>query len=492
MTVEAKPKAAAKRSNKRAVETPSATSASPPLPVTNDDPKPTASEAPKTRLRSKSAPAAVTATTATLEGTLLQQAHEALSRASVELLRREPFFGHLLGGMPRHFTTQIPTMAVCLRGDIVQFLVNPSFVVEELTRAEHRTAVVKHEVLHVVFKHLFRLTTKGDPKLWNIAADLVVNQYVAPFDLPDGAVLLSTFPDLELPEGETVEFYYEALRKLRDRAASTVGSEPGEDKPFPQKSAEALERLMSGPSVTDHSRWRSGMETELDGEATGSGVAQAVAEALSHGIDEQLIRAHRRTRATRGTLPQWLEGVVMEALERRKPKVDWRRTLRLFAQSSRRTRIVTTQRRESRRFESIPGVRMYSGLKVKRFQRIAVVIDTSGSVGANELILFFAEIAGIHRQGAEITIVECDASVKRAYDYEGKSPKSVTGGGGTDFEPAMQWLRTERTRRFDACIYLTDGCAPAPATKPPCPLMWVVVGGGTTEHLPFGRAVSIP
>lgn len=57
----------------------------------------------------------------------IAKAHEEISYSSVELLRREPFFGHLVSGLTRHITTSIDTVAVGLRGDTIQLIVNPLF-----------------------------------------------------------------------------------------------------------------------------------------------------------------------------------------------------------------------------------------------------------------------------------------------------------------------------------------------------------------------------
>ena len=59
---------------------------------------------------------------------------------------------------------------------------------------------------------------KYDRSLFNIAADLVVNQFIGSWKLPDSAVTLRSFPDLELKQNQTLEWYYEKLIKLRGSA----------------------------------------------------------------------------------------------------------------------------------------------------------------------------------------------------------------------------------------------------------------------------------
>ena len=461
----------------------------------------------KRRAKKGTSPAASDGADPAANAALHPKAHDELARASVELLRREPFFGHLVAAFPRHLTEQVPTMAVALRDGQVQLLINPRFLLEQLKALGERTAVLKHEVLHVVFKHLFRLWPEGDPRLWNIAADLVVNQFVAPFPLPDGALSLDMFSDLRLEPNDTAESYYQALAALHEsvsRANSQLhvdgagdagpsGSGPGDQSKSPatSRSAETLRRLLEKGLPSDHGSWASSPAREIDGAEAGGAVDATVSEAIWRNVEDQLVRAHQRTKASRGTVPQWVDRLIGEVLQRRVPVMDWRRMLRVFAQSSRRTRIVATQRRESKRFENIEGARRHAGIKVKRFQRLAVAIDTSGSVDEARLHGFFNEIRAIHRQGAEVVVVECDAAVARAYEFDGKTPSCVTGGGGTSFDPVIAWLREQRPR-FDACVYLTDGRAPAPTAKAPCALLWVVTPDGTMEHLPGRKVMMAP
>ena len=64
----------------------------------------------------------------------------------------------------------------------------------------------------------------------------------------------------------------------------------------------------------------------------------------------------------------------------------------------------------------------------------------------------------------------------------------VAGGGGTEFEPVFRWMLTQP--KFDGCLYLTDGCGPAPNTRPRCKLLWLVADGEVNE-LPFGANLKL-
>jgi predicted metal-dependent peptidase len=128
------------------------------------------------------------------------------------------------------------------------------------------------------------------------------------------------------------------------------------------------------------------------------------------------------------------------------------------------------------------------GIKIQRLRSVLVAVDTSGSIGEAELEAFFNEIHGIWRSGSAVYVLGCDAAVHDAFEYRGKAPVQMGGGGGTAFEPVFAWMAANRSRRFDGVIYLTDGYGSAPKTKPPCRVLWVVTAaGGVGDHLLWGR-----
>jgi predicted metal-dependent peptidase len=396
-----------------------------------------------------------------------QACHDEFARCVIQLLLKEPFFGHLLGAVVRAADDSTPTASVSLSGSRVTLTVNPEFFMKRLRKGPERVAVLKHEALHLLFRHLFRLDrARHDALLFNIAADLVVNQFiVSPWKLPDDAVTLATFADLKLERDRSVDWYYDRLHALAKQ--SDGGASP--------KSAEALQKILSAPRWhSDHDRWGDGTD--------------APSQVAAADLDRLVVQARDRAGPRGwGALPGPLRELITAAIARRAPKLDWRRALRLFASSARRTRLAGTWQRESRRYHTIPGIR------VKRYQRMAVIVDTSGSIADDDLAEFFAEIHAMWRQGAEVQVIECDAAVQRVYAYRGKVPDKVGGRGGTCFDPAFQHLRdTRHTQPWDGCVYLTDGVAPAPKVRPPCKLLWVVAGTGTIgPHLTWGRAVNL-
>jgi len=432
-----------------------------------------------------------------------QQAEEELSRAIIKLMLEEPFYAHFLGQVSRIITDEVPTAAVGIRNDTLCLFVNPNFFLNSLKSIEERIAILKHEVLHLVFYHLYRFIgekTANNALINNLAADLVVNQYVDPWPLPEGVVLLDTFPQLQLEPWKTVEYYYEKLieakeaadgkiedlsRQMGDNEEERDGEGQVEDNNSQERLKQEIEEwqrtkdILDGQEDTgiwtdDHSKWS---DNPLD-------------EITRQQIDNMVNKSKERMRPEDWKdAPGWLKDHIDEIEARRKPKVDWRRTLRIFANNSSRTKIKGTMKRFSKRFGA-PN----PGIRIKKFQKIVAIIDTSGSMVSNEVVsALFAEIHGIWKGGAQVHIVECDTIVHRVYDYQGVTPQFVEGGGGNDCDPAFEYLWEYRKKGLiDGCLFLTDGWFAKPTVKPPCKLLWVLTPDDSTQqYLDFGPFVRL-
>ena len=70
-------------------------------------------------------------------------------------------------------------------------------------------------LLHISFGHLLSRDRYADKKLFNIAADLEINQYIDPDYLPEGGITMDSFPELDLPERAGTNEYYELLEQAK-------------------------------------------------------------------------------------------------------------------------------------------------------------------------------------------------------------------------------------------------------------------------------------
>ena len=394
------------------------------------------------------------------------------------MLLKEPFYAHFLSGIIREVTDKVPTAAVGFKSGKIALYVNENFFLKELRSMTERVAVIKHETLHIIFKHLFRMKTKDyDNRLFNIAADLVVNQLISPWKLPDSAVTLETYRELKLPPDKSVEWYYENLKKTASK-----------DKEYKKSLQEIFDKMdtSGGDDLAGEEGSRKKRRYHSDHRMWGENENFSM-EVVETEVDRMIIQARDRTPTKdHGTIPLGIQSLIKNIVKKRNPQINWKKALKIFSSSSRKTRVYLTLKRVSKRFGTRPGT------KIKRFQKLAVAIDTSGSINIDDFNDFFGEIHSMWRFGAEIDVLECDAEIQKKYSYRGRIPEFIHGGGGTSFDPVFEHIKSNRFERYDGCIYLTDGYAPEPTIKPPCKVFWCITKDGEIgPHLKFGRAVKM-
>ncbi|GGN87143.1 hypothetical protein GCM10010112_69450 [Actinoplanes lobatus] len=366
--------------------------------------------------------------------------------AARDLLIREPFFGHLLVGTIR---------SVGSGGAAVRLVPTPVAPGLEIGTGEWstlapaaRTASLKHELLHLALKHPLRGRTYASRQLWDLACDLVVNQLMDVSGLP-GAI---TAGQLRLSPDRSADEYYELLREPFLAACHADGT--------CNSAVEAIRRWLTGPGAARHQGW-----PEFNA------LPSATLSTYTHSVDSLVASTVRRARRRGwGSLP----AALVARLESvgRPPEIPWQRVLRLFGATSERTFVRNVLSRPSKRYGTAPGTR------VRRRTRLVVAVDTSGSVSTADIAAFFAEIHGMWRRGADITVLEADAEVHREYQYRGRAPAAVTGRGGTCLRPVL--LRANELAA-DGLVYLTDGHAPSPCelcVRPRMPVLWVLTADG--------------
>jgi predicted metal-dependent peptidase len=100
---------------------------------------------------------------------------------------------------------------------------------------------------------------------------------------------------------------------------------------------------------------------------------------------------------------------------------------------------------------------------------VAIVIDTSGSMGDEELTAALAEVAGVLRgvgiRGNRVTVLSCDAAVHLAQRISQAEQIELHGGGGTDMRVGIE-AALALPQRPDVIVVLTDGGTPWPDHPP--------------------------
>lgn len=379
-----------------------------------------------------------------------------VARTTKSLIFTEPFYGLFLIGINKKFTDQIPTAGVSKHGIGMQLTINPEFY-NELSE-DHRFGLIKHELLHIAFGHLILRDLYSDHKLFNIAADLEINQYILESNLPTGGLLLSSFPELNLPTKAGTKKYYELLEQ-----AQQDGSCP---------SLDSLMDTMDGNSPHCHSTWE-----EFDE------LPEADKKLMQKQIEHQLKEAAEQTEKKCGNIPGELSDLIRRLTHIEPPKFDWKGYLRRFVGNSSIVYTKKLRRKYNKRYAANPG------LKIKFKNHILVGVDTSGSVNNEELKEFFSELAHMHKTGHKITIAQCDTSLRSVVEFNPKKDWEIHGRGGTSFQPVIDHFN-ENKGAYTALVYLTDGEAYSPEN---CPnnTLWVLSSTSQMNNDLPGKVIKL-
>jgi predicted metal-dependent peptidase len=187
---------------------------------------------------------------------------------------------------------------------------------------------------------------------------------------------------------------------------------------------------------------------------------------LEH-VREQVVIAYAHHVATRGTEPAELLRVIQRL---RPPVIPWEQVLagavRGAVAWTRGSRDFTFSRR-SRRQSAVPAA-ILAGMH-SPIPRIAIVVDTSGSVDDELLTQAVSEVDGALRAagigGSSVSVLSCDAAVHAAQSIRHADMLRIVGGGGTDMRVGVAQALSQRPRPT-LVVVLTDGYTPWPEKRP--------------------------
>lgn len=319
-----------------------------------------------------------------------------------------------------------------------------------------------HQVAHLLRRHDRRcpLPPAGardrpgrtqEQRWWNQACDAEVDDDLVPdlhrqaFTTPQRALEPRHLGE---PEGELAEAYF--LRRPRsvvDPPGPVADCGSGVD-----GQARLWDEIGGGQDRTDLGLSEVGL-SELERALLTADTARRVQEATRQ----------------RGDVPAGWQRWAARELE---PVVDWRR---LLATAVRRGLAVAAGRvdysysRPSRRTSAVPGVVLPTMRRPA--PRVAVVVDTSGSVDEVMLGQALAEVAGLLRQlgaaarGDAVRLIACDAQAHHAQRVLDARDVQLLGGGGTDMRVGLDAACALRPAP-DLVVVLTDGHTPWPAAPP--------------------------
>ena len=141
--------------------------------------------------------------------------YEEITKYSKHLMLKEPFYGLVLIGLNKELDKNIPTACVTPDNINIKLKVNPEFwsTLDDRTKL----GVLKHELLHICFFHLTNWDRFDNKKVYNMAADLEINQYInsdMKGETWDGLEINGpNFAHLNLEKKKGTGYYYAALMK---------------------------------------------------------------------------------------------------------------------------------------------------------------------------------------------------------------------------------------------------------------------------------------
>jgi len=397
-----------------------------------------------------------------------------LMKARCRLMTREPWYGHIAMNMI-WIPSEMPwmpesrrTMGVrIVNGGEIQCLYFPPFI-DSLSIRE-LFAVIQHEIEHIVRCHCVRVGSRN-PEAWNIAADMCVN---GPKKKPRIGYQESTTGELIVPlkgniiwipedweQDGTSEKYYDKLKKKQQSmggCCKNCGRPQGKGQGKGQGQGQGQQPGQGGGQGQCKCPTCGG---DLNGDYNFGGVQGGVID--DHSVwnqtdvspDEarQVIKdvVDQATSKCQGNCP----GHLLEAIaELNKPVVRWRELLRQYLGKHAGNQRRTYSRRNRRRQEF--GTK---GISRHAASDVTVIVDTSGSIGQEELKQFFAEIEAISAR-SRVWLLQWDASFQGYARYrrgDWKTKVKIKGRGGTDMAAPIEWL-CENGLVKDAQIMLTDG-----------------------------------
>ena len=335
--------------------------------------------------------------------------------------------------------------------------------------------VIAHEAGHKMYRHLttWKKLHDEDPQLANIACDYVINLMLRELDPHETVIAMPVYRDGP-NKGKPMGMYDLRFKGMNSKQVFDILKEE-------RKSGGGGGEGQGGDGIDDHD-W-DGAEQMTEEEK------RELAREIDQAIRQGLMAHNKQVGEGAGGLDRELQ----ELLE---PKVNWREVLREYVKSMCHSKDASSWRRVNRRFLST-GVYMPSMIGEK-VGHLVVAIDTSGSIGQDELSEFLSEVKGIAEEVSPeiVDLIYWDSEVAAHETYTESEVANIVsstkprGGGGTSPSCVSDYLKKEQIMP-QCVIVLTDGFVGNDwGNDWTAPVMWAIVGGNTVVA-PNGKTIHI-
>lgn len=349
--------------------------------------------------------------------------------------------------------------------------------------------LIVHEAMHKAYRHLtvWSKLADIDRRIANMAMDYVINLQIVDSDPCEEEVSMPRDKDGKLLgllderfKGMDTMQVFNILRQEQEQEQDEGEGGDGGDDSEGQDDGQSSSPSSNGNGMDDH---------DWDG---AEDMTQEEEEELQREIDSAL----REGAMLAGRMKGDVKREIMELLH---PKVDWRETLRDFVKLATRGGDQSTWRRPNRRYLGVDIVMPTT--ETHKAEMFVVGVDTSASIGANELSQFLSEVKCICDEVAPETIelLYWDTAIAKHETYHGPEINDLVestkphGGGGTVAGCVPVYMH-EKQLSPQCVIMLTDGYLWNEKSEVwdtnNAPVLWCVQGNRTFVP-PVGQSVFV-
>ncbi len=329
-----------------------------------------------------------------------------------DLMKRSPLLGYIIIKMKPMESTVLQAGAGITRE--CTLLYRKDFFGK--LKPRQRAAVLEHEARHIAHRHFDRLTNARYPGIVMIAKEISINQYID--DIPKECLLPETYG---LSNGYSLEEYYEQLVQKGKDQAKKDGKGQGQDQ---------------GQNISNGK--------DANGNPLKGDIQESPASSTQPGNMYKDARAYAKSIGDKS-------GDEFEKIE--PIPTNWRMTMKRMAGTQPiSTKVRKTYMRPSKRYPGSPGLRKVLGLG-----KLIAGLDTSGSMGQDELGVIWDAIKKTRRRCSELILIQCDTEVKDVTKIRKQSDAlTVKGRGGTELTPIVTKARELGFPKVPLVVF-TDG-----------------------------------
>ena len=356
---------------------------------------------------------------------------EELNELKYNLNYEDPFmyvFSSLIGinfkTYPKPYTAHLIKI-----GNFINIEIDPNFW-DSLKNNKEKLFLIKHELYHLIFKHITQVFLNYNSEIFGIAADFYIN-YILSSDnsvnLIPGAFhyLDPAFKDLNLTENivkeGTLNIYNHLLNYKKECEKFKI----------------------------DNHNWESFKEVRI----------------IDAKIDNDILQSEKIS----GKVPSSITTIIKNLKSKYNKEINYKTILKKIVNNLGSK--VYLKRSGLKEHNFYPDS---DGTRIKYKGTIPIIVDTSGSMmNTNDISDVCDQLITIAKQSnLMLKIIECDAAVSKESIWIYKSKKDLNnrlkngfiGGGGTEVDPAINYIN-KNIRDVKIAIYITDGCVSPPSVN---------------------------